>query len=175
MTSPPRSGVPISRDRLWVFGGYHHLRDYDSQPGTDPLLPATYEQDKFFGKLNWQINPGMQLMHSLSMRSGSTLRFRHGPHHVTRPLRYNAAVPTMTFGHLTHAVSNKTLYEVRAGRFVLSAERRSRAAATGRRRSRIRSRDGDYSGNPAAARRADAHSHDGERRCSLVTQYGSAR
>src|SRR3954471_5907406 len=44
-------GGPIARDRAWFFAGYQHLRDYDSQPGTDPALPRTYEQDKIFGKL----------------------------------------------------------------------------------------------------------------------------
>ena len=28
---------PRARDRLWFFAGYQHLRDYDSQPGTDPM------------------------------------------------------------------------------------------------------------------------------------------
>ena len=32
-------GGPVVRDRLWFFSGYQHLRDYDSQPGTDPELP----------------------------------------------------------------------------------------------------------------------------------------
>ena len=29
-------GGPVVRDRLWFFTGYQYLRDYDSQPGTDP-------------------------------------------------------------------------------------------------------------------------------------------
>ena len=29
-------GGPVVRDRLWFFSGYQHLRDSDSQPGTDP-------------------------------------------------------------------------------------------------------------------------------------------
>ena len=32
-------GGPVVRDRLWFFAGYQYLRDYDSQPGTDPALP----------------------------------------------------------------------------------------------------------------------------------------
>src|SRR5215204_4294458 len=39
-------GGPIKRDRLWFFAGYHHLRDHDSQPGTDPGFPRQYQQDK---------------------------------------------------------------------------------------------------------------------------------
>ena len=48
-------GGPVVRDRLWFFAGYQHLRDSDSQPGTDPAFPRRYEQDKFFGKLTWRL------------------------------------------------------------------------------------------------------------------------
>src|SRR5262249_34582585 len=58
------AGGPVRRDRLWFFGGYQHLRDYDSQPGTDLKFPRTYEQDKIFGKLTWRLKPGLQLMQS---------------------------------------------------------------------------------------------------------------
>ena len=33
-------GGPVVRERLWFFAGYQYLRDYDSQPGTDPDVPA---------------------------------------------------------------------------------------------------------------------------------------
>ena len=39
-------GGPAIRNRLWFFAGYQHLRDYDSQPGSNPEQPRTYEQDK---------------------------------------------------------------------------------------------------------------------------------
>ena len=40
-------GGPVARDRLWFFGGYQYLRDYDSQPGVDPTVPEDVraEQD----------------------------------------------------------------------------------------------------------------------------------
>ena len=57
-------GGPIRRDRVWFFGGYQHLRDYDGQPGTDPTFPRKYEQDKIFAKLTWRFKPGLQLMQS---------------------------------------------------------------------------------------------------------------
>jgi hypothetical protein len=57
-------GGPIVRDRLWFFTGYQHLRDYDSQPGTDPAFPRTYEKDKIFAKLTWKLTPGLQLLQS---------------------------------------------------------------------------------------------------------------
>src|SRR5437016_27406 len=52
-------GGPVVRDRLWFFTGYQYLRDYDSQPGTDPAFPRTYEQNKIFAKLTWRLTPGM--------------------------------------------------------------------------------------------------------------------
>ena len=57
-------GGPVVRDRLWFFSGYQHLRDSDSQPGTDPDLPREYEQDKVFAKLTWRLAPGWQLVQS---------------------------------------------------------------------------------------------------------------
>ena len=40
-------GGPAIRDRLWFFTGYQYLRDYDSQPGTEPAVPEDLraEQD----------------------------------------------------------------------------------------------------------------------------------
>ena len=113
-------GGPVKRDRLWFFAGYHHLRDADSQPGTDPSFPREYHQDKFFGKLTWQITPRLRLLQSY-----------HNEYWVSpdRPtavtpfetrLRFNGSVPTTTFGHLTHTLSSNTVWDARIGRFNLS-------------------------------------------------------
>jgi hypothetical protein len=110
-------GGPVVRDRLWFFTGYQYLRDYDSQPGTDPASPRTYEQDKFFAKLTWRITPSWQLVQSF-----------HDEHWVnpepptsTKPfettLRRHARVPAVTFGHMTHTMSSNTVWDVRVGRF----------------------------------------------------------
>jgi hypothetical protein len=115
-------GGPVVRDRLWFFTGYQYLRDYDSQPGTDPSLPKTYEQDKIFAKLTWQLAPGWQLDQSVHDE------FWVNPEQPTiaRPfdttLRLHASVPAMTFGHLTHTSSSNTLWDVRVGRFVYSRD-----------------------------------------------------
>jgi hypothetical protein len=110
-------GGPVARDRLWFFTGYQYLRDYDSQPGTDPAFPRTYKQDKIFAKLTWRIAPRWQLVQSF-----------HDEHWVnpelptsTRPFeatqRRHARVPAVTFGHLTHTMSSNTVWDVRAGGF----------------------------------------------------------
>ena len=57
-------GGPVVRNRAWFFAGYQYLRDYDSQPGTDPAFPRQYEQDKLLGKLTWQIAPSLRLVSS---------------------------------------------------------------------------------------------------------------
>lgn len=112
------AGGPILRQRLWAFGGYQHLRDYDSQPGADPAFPRTYEQDKFFAKLTWRIAPSLQLVQSIhdefwvNPEPPTSVR----PFGTTR--RLHASVPAMTFGHLTHTISPSTVWDVRVGRFV---------------------------------------------------------
>ena len=116
-------GGPAVRHRLWFFGGYQHLRDYDSQPGTDPTLPRTNEQDKIFAKLTWKLAPGVQLMQSFHDE------FWVKPDPPTRvtpfeaTLRRSASVPVTTFGHLTHTLSASTVWDVRVGRFVYTEER----------------------------------------------------
>ena len=58
-------GGPVHRDRVWFFTGYQYLRDYDSQPGANPKFPRTYEQNKIFGKVTWQLKPNLQLVQSI--------------------------------------------------------------------------------------------------------------
>jgi hypothetical protein len=93
-------GGPVLRDRLWFFTGYQHLRDYDSQPGTDPLFPRTYKQDKIFAKVTWRLASGWQWVQSVhdefwvNPEQPTTAR----PFETT--LRQRASVPSVTFGHL---------------------------------------------------------------------------
>ena len=112
------AGGPIVRNRLWFFAGYQYLRDYDSQPGTDPKFPRTDEQDKVLGKLTWQITPTMRLQSSLHNE------FWVSPERPTivtpfeATLRFSGTIPTSTFAHVTHTPSNNTVWEARVGRFV---------------------------------------------------------
>ena len=117
------AGGPVVRDRLWFFGGYQYLRDYDSQPGVDPKFPRTYEQDKGFVKLTWRFTPSLQLMQSLHQESW----VNPPPPTVATPFeattRNQASVPAITFGHLTHTLSTNTLWDARVARFVVSERR----------------------------------------------------
>lgn len=118
-------GGPAIRNRLWFFAGYQHLRDHDSQPGTDPSLPRTYDQDKVFAKLTWRLTPTLRLEQSLHDEWG------FNPDRPTLATPFAAipqrhiSVPAMTFGHLTHTWSANTVWDVRVGRFVYSQDDQS--------------------------------------------------
>jgi hypothetical protein len=114
-------GGPVRHDRLWFFGGSQYLRDYDSQPGTDPRFPRAYEQNKIFEKLTWQIKPGMQLVQSFhdEFWVNPELPTQVKPFDAT--LRSHAHVPAMNVS-LTHSLSANTVWDVRFGRFVYSRD-----------------------------------------------------
>ena len=115
-------GGPVLANRMWFFAGYQHLRDSDSQPGTDPSLPRRYEQDKVVGKLTWQPAPRWQVFHTFHDE------FWVSPQQptISRPfeatVRQSASVPAMTFGHVTHTLSSNTVWDLRVGRFVYSED-----------------------------------------------------
>jgi hypothetical protein len=111
-------GGPVVHDRLWFFGGYQYLRDYDSQPGTDPAFPRAYEQNKVFGKLTWRLTPRLQLLQSFHDEEWVNPEQPTLAKPFETTLRAHASVPAMTFGHLTHTLSDRTLWDVRVGRFV---------------------------------------------------------
>ncbi len=115
-------GGTVVLDRLWFFGAYQYLRDYDSQPGTDPRFPRTYEQDKIFGKLTWRLTPALQLMQSFHEEFwvNPTPATFAAPFATTQ--RQTASVPSMTFGHLTHTLSSNTVWDVRVGRYIYNRD-----------------------------------------------------
>jgi hypothetical protein len=111
-------GGPVVRGSAWFFAGYQHLRDSDSQPGTDPEYPRQYEQDKVVVKITWRPAPGWQVFSSFH----EEFWVRPQPPTVARPfeatLRTTASVPAMTFGHVTHVLSDRTVWDLRVARFL---------------------------------------------------------
>lgn len=111
-------GGPVVRDRLWFYGAYQYLRDYDSQPGTDPAFPRKYEQDKVFGKLTWRLTPSLQMMQSFHEEFWENPE----PPTLAKPfeatLRRHASVPSSTFANLTWTPSSQSVWDVRVGRFL---------------------------------------------------------
>ena len=51
-----QAGGPFVRDKLWFFGAFQNQRDYDSQPGVNPLYPAKNDARRVFWKFNYNIN-----------------------------------------------------------------------------------------------------------------------
>jgi len=111
-------GGPVVRQRVWFFGGYQYLRDYDSQPGTDPNQPRSYEQNKMFAKVTSQLAPGWQLVNSIHYEAWVNPEQPTLARPFEATLRTHATVPAITFGDLTHTSSSNTLWDVRVGRFV---------------------------------------------------------
>ena len=115
-------GGPVRRDRVWFFGAYQYLRDYDSQPGADPAFPRKYEQDKVFGKLTSRLTPSMRMTQSFHQELwvNPTLPTLAAPFVATQ--RVHASVPSMTFANVTHVLSDRTAWEARVGRFTLDQD-----------------------------------------------------
>ena len=111
-------GGPVVRNRVWFFGGYQRVRDYDSQPGADPMFPRTYEQDKTLVKVTWKLATNWRLEQSLHYESWVSPEQPTVVKPFESTQRRHATVPVITFGNLTHVVSDRTIWEVRVGRFV---------------------------------------------------------
>ena len=111
------SGGPLIRDRLWFFTGYQYLRDYDSQPGTDPSFPRTYKQDKVFAKLTWRLRPGLQLLQNFHGESWVNPELASFVKPFATTQRRHASVRAVTFAHLTHTASPNTVWDIRVGGF----------------------------------------------------------
>ena len=105
-----------------VLFRYQHLRDYDSQPGSDPRFPRTYEQDKVFGKLTWKLTDRLTLVQSLHNEAWVNPPSPTFARPFETTTRTHATVPAVTFGHLTHLLSDRTTWDVRAGRFLYSQD-----------------------------------------------------
>jgi hypothetical protein len=110
-------GGPVLHDRVWFFGGYQYLRDYDSQPGTDPKFPRTDKFDKVFGKISAQITPKLKLLQSFHDE------FWVSPDRPTLSMPFETTVrtsgsrPTATLGQLTYVSSSNTLWNASVSRF----------------------------------------------------------
>ena len=117
-------GGPVVRNRLWFFAGYQHLRDSDSQPGTDPGFPREYEQDKVIAKLTWRPAARWQVFSSFHDESWVNPQQPTIARPFEATLRVSATVPAITFGHVTHTLSDKTVWDLRVGRFAYSEHSR---------------------------------------------------
>ena len=106
------AGGPVWKERVWLFGGYQHLQDWDNQPGTDPAFPRKFGANRIFWKLTASLTPNVRLMHTY-----------HDDYWVipstpslSRPFETvwtnSGRNPSLTFGRITHVLSQSTFYEV---------------------------------------------------------------
>ena len=107
-------------NKLWFFGSFEHLVDYDAQPGADPRFPALNDARKVFWKFNYNINSKHRLMHGYHddfywipgtptlFTAPETISLSHG-HNPTPNIVY------------TGTLSDKLIMEVRYSGFFLQS------------------------------------------------------
>src|SRR5688572_11932370 len=126
-----QAGGPFIRDKLWFFGAYQDQRDYDSQPGVNPLFPAKNDARRVFWKFNWNITPNHRFLHGYhddyywipdvpsAFPAETTLGLSHGDN------------PTPNFVY-TGVLSNSTVVEARYSGFWLNSSNDPNLAGTPR-------------------------------------------
>ena len=109
---------PFVPDKFWFFGSLQYQRDWDSQPGTNPILPTKNDSRRMFYKFNYAISPKHRLMHGYhndfyyipdvgtSFQAPTTLSISHGDN----------PTPNVVY---TGVLSDKTFIEARYSGFFL--------------------------------------------------------
>ncbi len=110
-------GGPISRDRLWFFASYQQQRDGFSSVGVDPQFGTIEtENDRFFAKLNLQLNQSHKLVLSYHIDEFVD-PFALAPNEApSTAVGRTGETPTPGIGY-TGVLSDRTILEVRFSGF----------------------------------------------------------
>jgi outer membrane receptor protein involved in Fe transport len=68
-------GGPIVKDKVWFFTSYQLQRDYYGNPGVDvtnPLSLIRVRNDRYLGKINWQISPKHKIVANFNFDKKTT-------------------------------------------------------------------------------------------------------
>jgi hypothetical protein len=112
-------GGPVIKDKLWFFGSYQNQRDSffsASIPRADPLFRVRNVKDRYFFKLNWQLNPKHKLVATFHLDKGhkdNGLALNSAP--TTAWTRFGKT-PTPGIAY-TGVFSDKTVLDVRYSGF----------------------------------------------------------
>lgn len=105
-------GGPIIRDRVWIFADGQYLQDWDNQPGTDPQFPREFGANRLFWKITADITPNIKFMNTYH----NDWWVIPSTPSISRPSsaiwEFSGNNPSLTFGRITHILSDSTFYEV---------------------------------------------------------------